>query len=80
MQVMSPPVCGFKSPPVHLTWFSTNPSHSGDCWLFAFSEDFVSVEVANEFEAGFYKFARFFFRVSYDGGEVVIFEAYELRV
>jgi hypothetical protein len=48
--------------------------------VFAFFEDFVSVEIANEFEAGFYKFARFFFRVSYDGDEVVIFEAYELRV
>ena len=47
---------------------------------FSFPEEFVSVEVADEFEACFYQLACFFFGVSYFGGEVFVFEAYELGV
>jgi len=48
--------------------------------LLAFSEDFVTVVVADVFEACFYELADFLFGVGYFCGVVVVFEVYELCV
>jgi hypothetical protein len=47
---------------------------------FWFSEEFVCLEIADEFKSGFHQFACFFFGVSYDCDEVVVLVAYQLSV
>ena len=48
--------------------------------LFAFSEDFVAVVIADVLESCFYELACLFFGASNGCCEVIVFEAYELCV
>ena len=48
--------------------------------LFAFSEDFVVVVIADEGESCFYELAGFLFGAHNSGGEVIVLESNELRV